>query len=81
MVGRSQEKLHESLNDKTKRIIQLSSEKGASTWLTSLPLKRYGFRLNKQQFWDAICLRYNLKLKEVPKYCQFGEVSIQLIIV
>ena len=42
-------------------------------WVTSLPLKRYGFRLNKQQFWDAVCIRYDLPLKDVPKYCQCGQ--------
>ena len=40
------------------KIIDLASEKGASCWLTSLPLQRYGFVLNKQQFHDSICLRY-----------------------
>ena len=43
-------KLQSGMRDETKQIIQLASEKGASTWLTSLPLKKYGFRLNKQQF-------------------------------
>ena len=43
-------KLQDGMRDETKQIIQLASEKGASTWLTSLPLKKYGFRLNKQQF-------------------------------
>ena len=66
-------KLQSGMRDETKQIIQLASEKGASTWLTSLPLKKYGFRLNKQQFRDAICLRYNLKLRDVPKYCQCGQ--------
>ena len=43
-----------------RRVIELASEKGASTWLTSIPLKAYGFRLNKQQFHDALCMRYDL---------------------
>ena len=54
------------------RLIELSSEKGASSWLTSLPLARFGFRLNKQQFQDALCLRYNLALKDVPRRCVCG---------
>ena len=28
-------------------------------WLVSLPLKERSYILNKQQFWDAICIRYN----------------------
>ena len=47
-------------------MIELASEKGASSWLTTLPIKDLGFRLNKQHFVDAICLRYNLRLKDVP---------------
>ena len=54
------------------KLVSLSSEKGASIWLTSLPLRQYGFRLNKQQFDDAMCLRYNLQLKDVPRKCICG---------
>ena len=55
------------------KVIDLSAEKGASIWLTSLPLKDYGFRLNKQQFEDALCMRYNLRLKDVPRKCACGK--------
>ena len=63
------------LNERMQRIIQLGSEKGASTWLTSLPLKTYGFRLNKQQFQDALCMRYDMKLANVPRSCSCEEYS------
>ena len=53
-------------------MVQLASEKGASSWLTALPVKEFGYLLNKQQFSDAICLRYNLKLKDCPKVCACG---------
>ena len=55
------------------RLIELSSEKGASSWLTSLPLTNYGFHLNKQHFLDAICMRYNLSIKDAPSSCSCGE--------
>ena len=55
------------------KIIDLASEKGASCWLTSLPLQRYGFVLNKQQFHDSICLRYNYSIKLAAKVCACGE--------
>ena len=67
------EQMQNVLSDRMKRILLLASEKGASTWLTSLPLKSYGFRLNKQQFWDALCMRYDFNLKDVAKYCQCGQ--------
>ena len=35
-------------------LLKLSSEKGASAWLSTLPLKELGFRMNKQQFEDAL---------------------------
>ena len=55
------------------RIIDLASEKGASSWLTSLPLADFGFVLNKQEFHDAILLRYNFKVKGVAAACACGE--------
>ena len=66
------EQVKNSLSNQMQRVIMLSAEKGASTWLTSLPLKTYGFRLNKQQFQDALCMRYDLKLRDVPKFCSCG---------
>ena len=38
--------------------VEQASERGASIWLTAIPLAKYGFGLNKQVFRDAICLRY-----------------------
>ena len=68
-----QEYVKNTLDEKMQRIVMLSAEKGASTWLTSLPLKSYGFRLNKQHFQDALCMRYDLKLKDVPNKCACGQ--------
>ena len=65
--------LSENIPARNFKMLELASEKGASIWLTTLPLKEYGFRLNKQQFVDAICLRYNLRLFDVPKKCACGE--------
>ena len=55
------------------RLIELSAEKGASGWLTSLPLADCGFRLNKQQFVDALCMRYDFALDNTPRKCACGE--------
>jgi len=41
-----------------KRALELTSEKGASNWLTVLPVQEHGFSLHKTAFHDAIALRY-----------------------
>ena len=41
------------LPDKTKRVVDLVCEKGASNWLTVIPLKDLDFDLNKREFRDA----------------------------
>ena len=66
------ESLRDEISATDYMMLELASEKGASMWLTSLPVKELGFRLNKQQFTDALCLRYNLPLHDVPKLCACG---------
>ena len=41
-------------------------------WLTSLPIKELGYDLNKNQFWDAIKIRYTLTLPKLPSECSRG---------
>jgi len=41
-------------------------EKGASSWLSALPIKAIGYALSKQEFTDAVCMRYGWKLKGIP---------------
>ena len=52
-----------------KRANDLAQMKGASAWLTSLPLKDEGFVLNKREFFDAIAIRYRWNLKRTPTNC------------
>ena len=47
-------KIYSQLQPHEQRIIDLASEKSASSWLTSLPLAECGFVLNKQEFHYAI---------------------------
>ena len=51
----------------------LASEKGASSWLTALPLKRYGFDLTKTEFRDGLSLRYGLQPRNLPSKYPCGE--------
>jgi len=42
------------------QLIKGAMEKGASSWLSALPIKAIGYALNKQEFTNAICMRYGL---------------------
>lgn len=59
MLKRQCEQVRESLSSKTERRVELAAEKGASNWLTVIPIKETNFNLNKREFRDAIKLRYD----------------------
>ena len=40
------------------RAMEHASEKSASSWLTAIPMPKYGFNLHKQAFRDTLCLRF-----------------------
>ena len=56
----------ERLLPNLQRAIEVSSGKGASTWLTALPLSNYGFNLHKGAFRDALCLRCGRLPQHLP---------------
>ena len=64
--------IYAGLDDETKRSINLASEKGASIWLNTLPIKSMGYALNKQEFLDAIALRYNFSIQVMACHCACG---------
>ena len=43
-----------SLPTRTKRAVELATEKGALKWLTVIPIKDLNLNLNKKDFSDAI---------------------------
>ena len=45
----------------------------ASSWLNALPIQEQGFVLNKDEFCDALRLRYNLALQNLPSKCVCGD--------
>ena len=49
--------------------MELSSEKGASSWLSVLPINDHDFALHKGAFHDATCLRYNWHPPHLPSHC------------
>ena len=52
--------------------IAQAKDEGASSWLNALPLKEQNLHLNKEQFSDALCLRYNQRIKNLPSTCPCG---------
>ncbi|CAH3113594.1 unnamed protein product, partial [Porites lobata] len=60
------EQVRESLPSKTERAVELATEKGASNWLTVIPIKEMNFNLNKREFRDAIKLRYDWEIADLP---------------
>lgn len=63
-----------SLTLKTQRAVDLASEKGASNWLTVIPIDEMGFTLNKGEFRDALKLRYDWEIADKPSICVCGDV-------
>ena len=55
------------------RSMELSQEKGASTWLTALPIDEHGFALHKAAFRDSLSLRYGWPLQNSPSHCSCGQ--------
>ena len=63
----------EQQSNETKRNLEQLSETGASSWLGAFPLKEQGFNLNKSEFTDAVNLRYNKPLRNLPSKCPCGK--------
>ena len=61
--------LRNNLSEKSKRLRDVSIEKGASNWLTAPPISDFGFELSKQNLWDAIRLRYGWSIANLPTTC------------
>jgi len=68
------EQLRESLPSKSERAVELATEKGASNWLTVIPIKEKNFNLKKREFRDAIKLRYDWEIADQPAMCSCGDL-------
>ena len=53
--------------------MELSQEKGASTWLTALPIEEHYFALSEAAFRDDLSLRYGWPLNNLPSHCSCGQ--------
>ncbi len=54
------------------KAMELAQERGASSWLTTLPIAEHGFCLHKGAFVDALALRYGWPLARTPMTCVCG---------
>ena len=52
--------------------MDLNSETASSSWLSVLPLQDQGFHMHKQEFWDAVHLRYGWKLANTSSHYVCG---------
>ena len=66
------ENLKQTLTDTQKRAMLLASGRGASNWLTTLPIEEFGFILHKGAFHDPLALRYDWKPNRTPSKCPCG---------
>ena len=55
------------------RAMSLSTEKGSSNWLSTLPIAEHGFALHKSSFRDALCLRYGWHPPNMSLQCTCGK--------
>ena len=62
-----------SVSGKTLRVVDLATQKGASSWLTVLPIRDMNFDLNKSEFRDAVKLRYDGDVPDVPSVFVCGD--------
>ena len=52
--------------------LEAASERGASSWLSALPIREHGFTLHKGDFRDALCLRYGWIPPYLSSHCVCG---------
>ena len=55
------DELFGEMTPESQQLIKGAMEKRASSWLSALPVKASGYALNKQEFTDAVCMRYEWK--------------------
>ena len=65
--------LKEHLSIRLQKALTICSEKGASSWLSALPISEHGFALHKGAFRDALCLRYGWRPPHLPSQCVCGQ--------
>ena len=60
------------MSNEQQRLNKINQQQGASTWLTTSPVKDEGYTINKNCFWDLLQLRYGWQLQRLPTICECG---------
>ena len=64
--------LREKMEPNLLKLNELACVKGASSWLTLLPIADEGYDFHKELFWDLVRIRYGYQLKRLPTICECG---------
>ena len=51
--------MRQDITEQQRRLDNLNQEQGASSWLTTSPIKEEGYDLTKQLFWDLVRMKYS----------------------
>jgi len=65
--------IYKKLASSLRKCVEIAREKGASSWLSALPVRKHGYALHKREFIDAICLRYGWRPANLPANCVCGK--------
>ena len=68
------------MNDKEKRVVDISTLTEVSDWLAVIPITEIGFELSKHQFWDLIRLLYGWEISNLLTFCPWGSYLIFSIV-
>lgn len=66
-------KIRENMSRDQLRANDLLQQPGCNNWLNTIPIEEFNYTLNKQQFLDAVRLRYQLPIPNLPTRCPCGE--------
>ena len=66
------QRLWNDMSDEQRQLKEINQQQGASTWLTTLPIKEEGYTINKNCFWDLLRIRHGWQLQRFPTTCECG---------
>jgi len=67
------DKIYQQLSAALKKCVDIAREKGASSWLSAIPIQKHGYALHKRAFCDAIAFRYGWRPPHLPTTCACGK--------